>query len=119
MGCYFLLQGIFQTQGSNPGLLQAVLVHCRWILCRLSQKMFNVEPLIPPPQTFISSFLSLTQPCKYLRCPHSTGPKSERRTPSLFLLSIHPIYYQVLLQSMYPEPLVSINAIASHLTWSP
>ena len=21
MGCYFLLQGVFQTQGSNPGLL--------------------------------------------------------------------------------------------------
>ena len=26
-GCYFLLQGIFLTQGSNPCLL-----HCRWIL---------------------------------------------------------------------------------------
>ena len=30
-GCRFLLQGIFQTQKSNPGLL-----HCRWILYRLS-----------------------------------------------------------------------------------
>ena len=28
-----LLQGIFPTQGSNPGLL-----HCRWILCQLSHK---------------------------------------------------------------------------------
>ena len=27
MVCHFLLQGIFLTQGSNPGLL-----HCRWIL---------------------------------------------------------------------------------------
>ena len=27
VGCYFLLQGIFQTQGLNPGLL-----HCRQIL---------------------------------------------------------------------------------------
>ena len=27
MGCHFLLQGIFPTQGSNPSLL-----HCRWIL---------------------------------------------------------------------------------------
>ena len=27
VGCYLLLQGIFPTQGSNPGLL-----HCRWIL---------------------------------------------------------------------------------------
>ena len=27
VGCHFLLQGIFLTQGSNPSLL-----HCRWIL---------------------------------------------------------------------------------------
>ena len=31
-GCHFLPQGIFQTQGSNPGL------HCRWILYRLSHQ---------------------------------------------------------------------------------
>ena len=30
-GCHSLLQGIFPTQGSNPGL-----PHCRWILCQLS-----------------------------------------------------------------------------------
>ena len=34
MGCHFLLQGIFPTQGSNPGLL-----HCRQILYRLSYKI--------------------------------------------------------------------------------
>ena len=33
MGCYSLLQGIFLTQGSNPGLL-----HCRQILYQLSYK---------------------------------------------------------------------------------
>ena len=33
VGCSFLLQGIFLTQGSNPGLL-----HCRWILYRLSRQ---------------------------------------------------------------------------------
>ena len=33
VGCHFLLQGIFPTQGSNPGLL-----HCRLILYRLSYK---------------------------------------------------------------------------------
>ena len=32
MGYHFLLQGIFPTQGSNPGLL-----HCRHILYQLSQ----------------------------------------------------------------------------------
>ena len=31
VGCHFLLQGIFLTQGSNPGLL-----HCRQILYHLS-----------------------------------------------------------------------------------
>ena len=31
MGCHFLLQGIFQTQESNQGLL-----HCRQILYQLS-----------------------------------------------------------------------------------
>ena len=33
VGSLSLLQGIFQTQGSNPGL-----PHCRWILYRLSHK---------------------------------------------------------------------------------
>ena len=33
VGSLFFLQGIFQTQGSNPGL-----PHCRWILYQLSHK---------------------------------------------------------------------------------
>ena len=33
VGCHARLQGIFLTQGSNPGLL-----HCRWILYRLSHQ---------------------------------------------------------------------------------
>ena len=33
VGCRFLLQGIFPTQGSNPGL-----PHCRWILYPLSHQ---------------------------------------------------------------------------------
>ena len=33
VGCHFLLQGLFPTQGSNPGFL-----HCRQILYRLSYK---------------------------------------------------------------------------------
>ena len=32
VGCYFLLQGIFPTQGLNPNLL-----HCRWILYQASK----------------------------------------------------------------------------------
>ena len=34
VGCHFLLQGIFPTQGSNSCLL--CLLHCRWILYPLS-----------------------------------------------------------------------------------
>ena len=33
VGSLFFLQGIFPTQGSNPGLL-----HCRWILYQLSHQ---------------------------------------------------------------------------------
>ena len=33
VGCHALLQGIFLTQGLNPGLL-----HCRWILYQLSHQ---------------------------------------------------------------------------------
>ena len=33
VGCHALFQGIFPTQGSNPGL-----PHCRWILYRLSHQ---------------------------------------------------------------------------------
>ena len=33
VGSHSLLQGIFQTQGLNPGLS-----HCRWILYKLSHK---------------------------------------------------------------------------------
>ena len=33
VGCHALLQGIFSTQGLNPGL-----PHCRQILCRLSHQ---------------------------------------------------------------------------------
>ena len=33
VGCHALLQGIFLTQGSNPGLS-----HCRWILYHLSHQ---------------------------------------------------------------------------------
>ena len=37
MGCHFLLQGIFPTQGSNPRFLW--LLHCRWILYPLATRM--------------------------------------------------------------------------------
>ena len=36
VGSLFLLQGIFPTQGSNPGL-----PHCRWILQQLSHQAYS------------------------------------------------------------------------------
>ena len=40
VGCHFLLQGIFPTQGSNPGLS-----YCRWVLYRLShQDVYKSKP---------------------------------------------------------------------------
>ena len=38
VGCHFLLQGIFLTQGSNPGLL-----HCRQILYQLSYEESHLK----------------------------------------------------------------------------
>ena len=38
VGCHALLQGIFPTQGSNPGLL-----YCRWILYCLSQQRLLIS----------------------------------------------------------------------------
>ena len=47
MGSLFLPQGIFPTQGSNPGLL-----HCRWILYQLSHRgsprLLEWEPIPSP-----------------------------------------------------------------------
>ena len=45
VGCHALLQGIFPTQGSNPGF-----PHCRWILYHLShqrvaQEYWNRQPI--------------------------------------------------------------------------
>ena len=41
VGCHFLLQGNFPTQGSNPGLLR-----CRQMLYRLSHKGSPYSTLI-------------------------------------------------------------------------
>ena len=50
VGSLSLLQGIFPTQGSNPGLL-----HCRWILPQLSHQgspiMYVIDLQMFPPKT--------------------------------------------------------------------
>ena len=52
VGCLSLLQRIFPTQGSNPGLL-----HCRQILYQLSHKGFNLISLILTHHSYKSHFL--------------------------------------------------------------
>ena len=56
VGCHFLLQGIFPTQGSNPGLS-----HCRQMLYRLSQLG---RVLLHKPEQ-ITFFLGLNFPTCY------------------------------------------------------
>ena len=43
MGCHFLLQGIFPTQGSNPGLL-----HCRWSPALQADSLPTEPPCVIP-----------------------------------------------------------------------
>ena len=52
VGCHFLLQGIFPTQGSHPGLL-----HCRQILYPLSHQG---SPISPHMYLFHSLFLHVS-----------------------------------------------------------
>ena len=42
VGCHFLLQGIFPSQGSNPGL-----AHCRQMLYHLSHQGSQTQPKLP------------------------------------------------------------------------
>ena len=64
VGCHPLLQGIFPTQGSNPGL-----PHCRWILYHLShQESPRILEWVAYPFSRGSS-----QPRDQTRVSHITG----------------------------------------------
>ena len=60
VGCYFLLQGIFLTQGSNPGLF-----HCRLILCCLNHEG---SPLLSSSVQFSSVTQSGPTLCDPMNC---------------------------------------------------
>ena len=75
VGCHFLLQGIFLTQGSNPGLL-----------CLLQWQVGSLAPVAPgePPQR---------QPDESKNYPHSLAPQNfpkvlteERKKPTTYLI---------------------------------
>ena len=53
VGCYFLLQGIFLTQGSNPSLL-----HCRWSLASTADSL-PAEPPGKPYFIYNSVYMSV------------------------------------------------------------
>ena len=51
VGCHFLLQVIFLTQGLNPSLL-----YCRWILYHLSHQGSPVIPYLPNKSLVLKSW---------------------------------------------------------------
>ena len=73
MGCHFLLQGIFQTQGSNPGLLH-------W------QASFTTEPR--------GTWLDKTQKRKYLQLGliQSWDFNTQNRQGSIHTLFMYPLF---------------------------
>ena len=77
VGCHFLLQGIFLTQGSNPGLL-----HCRQILyhwaTREAYPIYRVTSNLP--SKYISSPKAHVAPSKVLSS--LSTPLSSSITPA-------------------------------------
>ena len=81
MDCHSLLQKIFSTQGSNPGLL-----HCRRILYRLSHQGVWLPPKLPASLCMKSLVpVTLTRPGPHIApvgnsgCPcHTPGMRSSR-----------------------------------------
>ena len=82
VGCHFLLQGIFPTQGSNPGLL-----HCRQVLYHLSHQgspETGEKNFWDPPH--ITSIHALSHPICYHR---KTLHDSIVRTALISLTAAH------------------------------
>ena len=78
VGCHFLLQGIFLTQGSNPGLL-----HCRRVLYLLSPQGSQGSGMpVSPPSLKLPARCSMTRPSPYSwrRCPKSPKWKFQNQT---------------------------------------
>ena len=85
MGCHALLQGIFPTQGSNPGLL-----HCKWIRCHLSH------------QFWFFSFTTWEVSCQFLL---ASGFWCEIHV-TLFSSYVEDIVSLLLLSRLFSRPLV-------------
>ena len=91
MGCHFPLQGIFPTQGSNPGLL-----HCRQILYHLNHegRLFSKNKSI---YTYLCLNIYILI-CQYLYvCTHThththTHPTGSVEIPDSFMWGIQPAF---------------------------
>ena len=102
VGCHVLLQGIFLTQGSNPGLL-----HCRWILYHLSHQgspYVCIYPLFSGFPSHIGHHRGLSWvPCAIL---------SRFSLVIYFIHSINNVYMSIPISQFIPPlpvpPLVSI-----------
>ena len=81
MGCLFLLQVVFPTQGSNPGLL-----HCRLILYQLSYKgspvvsWFSVTSLLSPGSRPVDRLLLLLLLLSHFIMSDSVRPHKQQPT---------------------------------------
>ena len=74
MGCHFLLQGIFPTRGSNPGLL-----HCRQALYRLSH-----QGSLPSIRVFSNKSTLCIRWSKYCHFSFNISPSNEHPGPISF-----------------------------------
>ena len=89
--CHALLQGIFPTQGSNPGLL-----HCRWILYQLSHQgspkvYVKVAQLCPRPLWDLMDYtvhgILQARILEWVAIPFSSR-SSQARSPALHVDSL-------------------------------
>ena len=96
VGCHALLQGIFSTQGLNPGLL-----HCRQILYHVSHQGSNFKVI--GRQAYCFSLIFLDQGFSALALL-ALG------TGGLFVVLGCPMYYEVFSSICDPYPLVASSS---------
>ena len=110
VGCHFLLQGFFLTQGSNLGLL-----HCRQTLYRLShqgsvQLLSHVQFFATPWTAACQASLSFTISQCLLKLM-----STESVMPSNLLILSHPLLFW---SSIFPSIRVFSSESSLHIRWS-
>ena len=106
MGCRSLLQGIFLTQGLNPGLL-----HCRQILYCLNSVQFSCSVMSDSATTWSAArqaSLSISNSQSLLKLM-----SIESAIPSNHLILCRPL----LLPSIFPSIRVFSNESVLHIRW--